>query len=68
MPAPTMNPVAEVLGLVKERRRVKLSAIAYRLGLSEGQVLDIVDALQREKVVARAEEEGEIVVRALDPS
>jgi DNA-binding IclR family transcriptional regulator len=63
-----MNPVAEVLGLVKERRRVKLSAIAYRLGLSEGQVLDIVDALQREKVVARAEEEGEIVVRALDPS
>ena len=67
MSAPSMNPVAEVWHLVKERRRVRLSAIAYRLGLSEGEVLDILDALEREKAVSRAEEEGEIVVHALDP-
>ena len=59
------NPITEVLDIVKERRRVKLSALAYRLGLSQEQVLDILDALEREKAISRSEEEGEIVVQAL---
>jgi DNA-binding IclR family transcriptional regulator len=60
------NPITEVLEIIKERKRVKLSALAYRVGLSQRQVLDILDALEREKAISRAEEEGEIVVHALD--
>lgn len=61
------NPITEILDIVKERKRVKLSALAYRLGLSQEQVLDILNALEREKAISQAEEEGEIVVHALDP-
>lgn len=61
------NPITEILDIVKERKRVKLSALAYRLGLSQEQVLDILNALEREKAISQAEEEGEIVIHALDP-
>ena len=58
------NPVTQILDIVRERKKVKLSALSYRSGLSQKDVLDIIDALEREKAVSHAEEEGEIVVQA----
>jgi DNA-binding IclR family transcriptional regulator len=58
------NPVTQILDIVRERKKVKLSALAYRSGLSQAQVLDILDALEREEAISRNEEEGEIVVQA----
>lgn len=60
------NPVTQVLDIVRERGKVKLSALAYRAGLSQEQVLDILNALEREKAISKGKEEGEIVVQALD--
>ena len=62
------NPVTQILDIVRERKKVKLSALSYRSGLSQKAVLDILEALEREKAVSRAEEEGEIVVQAQDQS
>ena len=60
------NPITETLNIVKERKKVALPVLAYRLGLSQGQVLDILKFLEREKAIALTEEEGEWVVRISD--
>jgi len=62
------SPVTQILDIVRERKKVKLSALAYRSGLSQKEVLDILEALERENAISTAEEEGEIVVQAPDRS
>ncbi len=56
------NPVTQSLELLKERKQITLTNLAYRLGLSQREVLKIIDVLERERAVRRSEDQGEIVV------
>lgn len=59
------NPVTQVLDIVRKRKKIKLAALAYRARLSQDEVLQILNALEREKAVSTGNEEGEILISAL---